>query len=211
MYASSFIEAFNTVDDAIERALSLETYQQTERVRRLRSTAVAAVDDVTELATVAVTGVELSGFERWETDDAVVSMLSARIAGRDGRDLSAEELDEAVSAGRLIEEAGTILIPLTEASGAIRNWWLLAEALCDWLSDLIHDARRLHRRASVGDSNLVETAFWTLWDRLVALRELLDDAMTMGEFVHRSTRQDTFELLTGIGRMAGTLTERTNA
>jgi hypothetical protein len=211
MYASSFIEAFNTVDDAIERALALETYRQTERVRRLRSTAVAAIDDVTELATVAVTGVELSGFEPWETDNTVAPILSARIADRDDPDLSAEKLEEAASAGRLVEEAETILIPVTEASGAIRNWWLLADALCDWLADLIHDARRLHRRASVGESELVETAFWTLLDRLVGLRELLDEALTMGEFVYRSTRQETFELLTGIGRMAGTLTERTHA
>ena len=211
MYASSFIEAFNTVDDASERALALETYRQTERVRRLRSTAVAAIDDVTELATVAVTGVELSGFEPWETDNTVAPILSARIADRDDPDLSAEKLEEAASAGRLVEEAETILIPVTEASGAIRNWWLLADALCDWLADLIHDARRLHRRASVGESELVETAFWTLLDRLVGLRELLDEALTMGEFVYRSTRQETFELLTGIGRMAGTLTERTHA
>ena len=83
MYASSFIEAFRTVDGAVERALSLDTYRRTNRVRRIRSEAVAAVDDIAELATVAVTGTELSGYEPWETDDTVESIVEARIADRD--------------------------------------------------------------------------------------------------------------------------------
>ncbi|OYR89221.1 hypothetical protein DJ71_04555, partial [Halorubrum sp. E3] len=154
---------------------------------------------------------ELSGCGEWETDDTVESVIAARIAGRDDPDLAVEDIDRAVSADRLVEEAGTVLVPLTEGSGAIRNWWLLADALRDWLADLIDDARRLHRRASVDGSDLVETAFWTLLDRLVALRELLDEALTMGEFVYRSTRRETFELLTDVGRIAGTITERTHA
>lgn len=211
MYASSFIEAFRTVDGAVERALSLDTYRRTNRVRRIRSEAVAAVDDIAELATVAVTGTELSGYERWETDDTVESIVEARIADRDDLDLDAEDVDRAVSNGRLVEKDGTVLVPLTEGTGPIRNWWLLADELRDWLTELIDDARRLHRRAAAGGSDLVETAFWTLLDRLVALRELLDEALTMGEFVYRSTRQDTFEMLTDISRIAGTITERTHA
>jgi hypothetical protein len=211
MYASSFIEAFKTVDGAIERALSLDTYRRTDRVRRIRSEAVAATDDIAELSTVAVAGVELSGYERWETDDIVESIVEARIADRDDPDLSAEDIDRAVSAGRIVEEAGAVLVPLTDEPGPIRNWWLLANELCDWLADLIDDARRVHRRASVDGSALVETAFWTLLDRLVALRELLDEALTMGDFVYRSTRRETFEMLTDIGRVAGTITERTHA
>ena len=50
MYALSFIEAFRTVDSAVERALSLDTYRRTNRVRQIRSEAVAAVDDIAELA-----------------------------------------------------------------------------------------------------------------------------------------------------------------
>lgn len=211
MYASSFIEAFRTVDGAVERALSLDTYRRTNRVRRIRSEAVAAVDDIAELATVAVTGTELSGYEPWETDDTVESIVEARIADRDDPDLDAEDIGRAVRDGRLVEKAGTVLVPLTEGAGPIRNWWLLANELRDWLAELIDDARRLHRRADAGGSDLVETAFWTLLDRLVALRELLDEALTMGEFVYRSTRRDTFEMLTDIGRIAGTITERTHA
>lgn len=211
MYASSFIEAFKTVDEAIERALSLDTYRRTDQVRRIRSEAVAATDDIAELSTVAVAGVELSGYERWETDDIVESIVEARIADRDDPELPAEDIDRAVGAGRVVEEAGRVLVPLTEEPGAIRNWWLLANELCDWLAELIDDARRVHRRASVDGSPLVETSFWTLLDRLVALRELLDEALTMGDFVYRSTRRETFEMLTDIGRIAGTITERTHA
>ncbi|EMA58460.1 hypothetical protein C470_12313 [Halorubrum distributum JCM 13561] len=211
MYASSFIEAFRNVDGAVERALSLDTYRRTDRVRRIRSEAVAAVDDIAELATVAVTSAELSGYERWETDDTVESIVEARIADRDDPDLATEDVDRAVSDGRLVEEAETVFVPLNGGAGPIRNWWLLADELRDWLAELIDDARRLHRRADAGGSDLVETAFWTLLDRLVALRELLDEALTMGEFVYRSTRRDTFEMLTDIGRIAGTITERTHA
>ncbi|MDB2226046.1 MULTISPECIES: hypothetical protein [Halorubrum] len=211
MYALSFIEAFRTVDSAVERALSLDTYRRTNRVRQIRSEAVAAVDDIAELATVAVTGTELSGYERWETDDTVESIVEAQIADRDDLNLDAEAVDRAVSDGRLVEKDGTVLVPLTEGTGPIRNWWLLADELRDWLTELIDDARRLHRRADAGGSDLVETAFWTLLDRLIALRELLDEALTMGEFVYRSTRRDTFEMLTDIGWIAGTITERTHA
>ncbi|MDB2293641.1 hypothetical protein PM085_15390 [Halorubrum ezzemoulense] len=211
MYALSFIEAFRTVDSAVERALSLDTYRRTNRVRQIRSEAVAAVDDIAELATVAVTGTELSGYERWETDDTVESIVEAQIADRDDLNLDAEAVDRAVSDGRLVEKDGTVLVPLTEGTGPIRNWWLLADELRDWLAELIDDARRLHRRADAGGSDLVETAFWTLLDRLIALRELLDEALTMGEFVYRSTRRDTFEMLTDIGWIAGTITERTHA
>lgn len=211
MYAASFIEALRTVDDAIERGLSLDTYRRTKRVRRIRAEAVAAVDDVAELSTVAVAGVAVSGYERWETDDVVESVVSARIEDRDDPDLSAEDIDRAASAGRLVEKGGTVLVPLTEEPGPIRNWWLLAGELREWLGDLIDGARRLHRRASADGTPLAETAFWTLSDRLVALRELLDGALTMGEFVYRSTRRGTFELLTDVGRMAGTITEQTHA
>ena len=211
MYASSLIEAFKTVERAIDRALSLDTYRQTTRVCRIRSEAVAAIDDIAELSTVAVADVELSGYERWATDDIVESIVEARIADRDAPDLSGEEVDRAVSAGRIVEKGETIFVLLSEDSGSVRNWWLLAGELCDWLADLIDDARRLHHRASVDGSELVETAFWTLLDRLVALRELLDETLTMGEFVYRSTRQETFKMLTDIGRIAGTITERTRA
>ncbi|MDB2276680.1 hypothetical protein PM022_19580 [Halorubrum ezzemoulense] len=211
MYALSFIEAFRTVDSAVERALSLDTYRRTNRVRQIRSEAVAAVDDIAELATVAVTGTELSGYERWETDDTVESIVEAQIADRADLNLDAAAVDRAVSDGRLVEKDGTVLVPLTEGTGPIRNWWLLADELRDWLTELIDDARRLHLRADAGGSDLVETAFWTLLDRLIALRELLDEALTMGEFVYRSTRRDTFEMLTDIGWIAGTITERTHA
>lgn len=211
MFASSFIEAFKSIDGSIERALSLDTYRRTKRARRLRAEAVAAVDDVAELLTVAVRSVTLSGYERWETDDTVVSIVRARIDGHDDPELSPDDIDRAMSAGRIVEEAGSVLIPLTEQPGPIRNWWILAGELYDWLADLIDDAKRLHRRASIDGSSLVETAFWTLLDRLLALRELLDEALTMGEFVYRSTRRGTFEMLTDIGRMAGTITERTHA
>jgi len=99
MYASSFIEAFKTVDGAIERALSLDTYRRASQARRIRSEAVAAVDDIAELSTVAVAGVELSGYERWETDDVVAAVREAgdRIEQPHG-DRAAADADAGVTA-----------------------------------------------------------------------------------------------------------------
>ncbi|WP_408960453.1 hypothetical protein [Natrinema sp. 74] len=212
MYAASFIETLRAVDDALERALSLETYSRTETVRRIRAQAVAAIDDVAELSTVAVTNVELAGYERRDADDAVESIVRARIADGDDAEPPAESVDRALGAGRIVEvEPGTIRVPLTDKSRWLRNWWLLAAELSEWLAELIDGYRRIHRRASIDGSDAVETAFWTLLERLLALRDLFEQGLTIGRFVYRTTRRETFDLLEDVGRIAMSMTERNHA
>jgi len=212
MYASSFIETLRSVDDALERALSIETYSRTESVRRIRSQAVAAIDDVAELSTVAVTNVDLDGYERRDTDDAVESIVRSRIINGSGAEPPADSVDRALESDRVIEEeTGTILVPLTDEPRWLRNWWLLAAELSDWLTEMIDGYRRIYRRASIDGSDTVEVAFWTLLERLLALQELFERGLTLGRFVFRSTQRETFDLLEDVGQIATSMTERNHA
>lgn len=211
MYAVSFVETLRAVETSLERALSLDTYRRTERAGRIRERAVSAIDDIGELSTVAVTNVELAGYERWEADDAVESIVRTRIEEGVDAELPADSIDRALAADRVVEVDGAILVPLTDETRWVRNWWLLAAALSEWLADLIEGYRRVYRRASIDGSEAVETAFWTLLERLLALRGTFEQGLTIGRFVHGSTRQGTFELLEGVGQIATAITERNHA
>lgn len=211
MFAVSFVETLRTVEVSLERALALDTYRRTELVEQIRERAVSAIDDVGELSSVAVTNVELAGYERWEADDAVESIVRTRIEEGIDADLPADSIDRALAANRVVEEGGAILVPLADETRWVRNWWLLAGIVSERLADLIDGYRRVYRRASIDGSEAVETAFWTLLERLLALRETFDQALTLGRFVHRSTRQGTFDLLEGVGQVATAITERNHA
>lgn len=205
MYASSFIETLRGVQAALESALSLETYRRTEAALRIRDDAVAAIDDVSELSTVALKNVDLAGYERNPGDGAIEEIVRIRIADGFDADLPEGVVERARDADRIVEREGTVFVPLVDDVRWIRNWWLLADVLSDWLDELIDGYRRVYRRVTVDAGALVETAFWTLLERLRAFRDALSSALAIGRYVLTSTRKGSPGLIDGLGRIAATI------
>lgn len=202
MYASSFILSVARVRTALERALALETLRRSDRALRIADDAIAALDDVGELLSVALPAVSLPGLEPADGDDAVEAILAARFADGFDANLAADTVERARETGRIDEVGTDVLVPIDETASGARNWWLLAELLVESLEAVVDGFRRVHRRATIDASDRVETAFWTVAERLVALSEALSEALAVGRFTRRTVRRDTSLLLEGAGQLA---------
>lgn len=211
MYASSFILTLGRLDVMLDRALDLETFARTGRAVRIADDAIAAIEDVGELASVALSQVCLSGLERTPGDDAIAKIVRARLEGGFDADLATDAVDRARDAGRIDEIADDVLVPVGEPMPGVRNWWVLAGVLTDCLEALVNGFRRVHERTVIDAPARVETAFWTVTERLAALTDAIADALVVGQFTRRSVRQGSFQLLEGAGRLATAVAGGENA
>ncbi|WP_255681516.1 ATP-binding protein [Natrinema sp. SYSU A 869] len=202
MYASSFILTLGRIDATLDRALDLETFARIGRAVRIADDAIAAIEDVGELASVALSQVTLSGLERTPGDDAITEIVWARFDGGFDADLATDTVDRARDAGRIDEIADDVLVPVGESMPDVRNWWVLAGVLTDRLEALVDGFSRVHERAAIDAPDRIETVFWTVAERLAALADAIADALVIGQFTRRSVRQGSFQLLEGAGRLA---------
>lgn len=205
MYAVSFIATLHRVETALERALELRAYDRSERPVRIADDAAVAIDDVGELSSVALSNVRIEAYESLEGDDVVSRMLSERI--EDGAAVKPDEstLSTAREAGRIEEVGDAVLVPVDDGVPGSRNWWLLAGLLADWLEDLTDGFRRVHRRTRLNAPEHVETAFWTISERMETLLESITRARTLGRYTIRSVRNGATGLIDGAGGIAATL------
>ena len=211
MYASSFILTLERVNERLERALALETFRPRGPVLRIVDDVTVAIDDVGELTAVALRNPHTDVASRTDADDAVIEILESRIDHGFDTELPAEARETSRAVERVVEVDDEILVPVGRDPSGVRNWWLLAGYLIDWLDELIDGFRRLHRRTQVSGTGRVETAVWTAAERLAALYDAIDQARVYGSYVTRSIRREATDLVEGIGRLTTAITGGDNA
>ena len=211
MYASSFILTFDRVETTLDRALSLETFRRSDHALVIAEEAIAAVEDAGELFSVALSQASVPGLERTDGDEAIATILTSRFEGGFGAEPDGDAVDRADRAGRVDRVGDEVLVPIGTEMPAVRNWWLLAELLTDRLDRLVDGFRRVHSRTTIDAPEPVETAFWTVTERLLALLDALSTAIAVGRYTCRTVRQGSAQLLDGVGQLATAVTGGENA
>lgn len=202
MYAASFVLALSRIEDILDRALAIETFQHSESALRIADDAVNAVEDVGELSSVALPHVNAESMDRTPGDDAVRKILTGRLESGLDAEIDDDDLKHAREAGRITEVGGQVIVPVGAEMPALRNWWLLVDLLRPWLERVRDGFRRVHRRAQTDGTDLVETVFWTVAERLTALEEALSTALVVGRYTQQVTRQGAAALLDGVEALA---------
>ena len=210
MYASSFILTLDRIHGMLERLLSLETFHR-RSVAEIVNEAVLAIEDVGELATVALRNARIDAYDDVDGDDAITEIIAVRIDEGFDAELPESARDEARAAGRVTEIGDTVFVPVDRNPAGARNWWLLTEPLLERLGELIDGFRRVHRRSRVDASDRIDTAIWTVAERLAALRDAIEQARTRGAYTARSVRRETASLDEAVVRFATAITGGDNA
>jgi len=205
MYASSFVLGINRLLAVLKEVLSLETFRHSQAAQSA-NTACRIIDDLSELSTVAISNISFRGRQETDADSAVRTLLTARFEAGFDAELPANAVDRGRAADRITEIDGTILIPVGELNPDMRNWWVLAGLLCEHLSTLITEFQRVCRRAEIDAPDWIETAFWTVTERLVVLRDSLSETIAIGQYVDHSARNGTPDLLTGLRELTSEVT-----
>ena len=198
MHASSFVVACDRIEKILERALALETFQQSARVYRIADRAIATIDDLGEIATVALPNVTADCFERTRGDDAIRDILTERFNDGMGTSLDDASVASARDSGRIDETNGHVIVPIEKTMPTLRNWWVLADLLYARLEQLREGFQRVHRRAAIDASAKTETAFWMVRERVAALADALSSALVVGRYTRRSAQQGASSLLEGV-------------
>lgn len=198
MYAASFVLALDRIEESLDRALAIETFQCPGPALQIAGNTVNAIEDVGELSSVALPRVSAESMDRTPGDDAVRMILADRLeSGLDAK-IDDDMLDRARERDRITEVDGRVIVPVGAEMPALRNWWLLADLLCSRLDRVRDGFRRVHRRACVDGPDLIETVFWTIAERLAALKDALSAALVVGRYTRRVACQSSATLLGGI-------------
>ena len=211
MHASSFVVACDRIETILERALALETFQQSARVYRIADRAIATIDDLGEIATVALPNVTADCFERTRGDDAIRDILTERFNDGVGTSLNDTSVASARDSGRIDETNGHVIVPIEKTMPTLRNWWVLADLLYARLEQLREGFQRVHRRAAIDASAKTETAFWMVRERVAALADALSSALVVGRYTRRSAQQGASSLLEGVETIVTAVTGDTDA
>lgn len=206
MYATSFVLALGRIEDILDRALAIETFRHSESALRIADDAVDVIEDVGELSSVALAHVNAESMARTPGDDAIRKILTAWLESGLDTAIDDDDLKQAREAGRITEANGQVIVPVGAEMPALRNWWLLADLLRPRLKRVRDGFRRVHRRAQTDGTELVETMFWTVAERLTALEDALSTALTVGQYTRLVTRQDAAALLGGVEALATAVT-----
>lgn len=202
MYATSFVLTLDRVEEVLDRALAIETFRNPGPALRIAANAVDAVEDIGELSSVALPRVSAESMERTAGDEAVRTILADRLESGLGSEIDDDVLEHAREADRVTEVDGRVIVPVGVEMPALRNWWLLADLLCSRLERVRDGFRRVHRRARVDGTELVETMFWTVAERLAALEDALSSALVVGRYTRRMSNQGAATLLGGVETLA---------
>lgn len=211
MYASSFILTLDRIQGTLERLLSLETFHRRGSVAEIVNEAVLAIEDVGELATVALRNARVDAYADVDGDEAITEILAVRISEGFDAPLPENARAEARATGRVNEIGDTTFVPVDREMPGVRNWWLLTEPLLEWLEELAEGFRRVHRRSRVDASDRIETALWTIAERVGALYDAIEQARTHGTYTARSVRQKTDNLDETVGQFAAMMIGGDNA
>jgi len=202
MYATSFVLTLDRVEEVLDRALAIETFRNPGPALRIAANAVDAVEDIGELSSVALPRVSPESMERTAGDEAVRTILADRLESGLGSEIDDDVLEHAREADRVTEVDGRVIVPVGVEMPALRNWWLLADLLGSRLERVRDGFRRVHRRARVDGTDLVETMFWTVAERLAALEDALSSALVVGRYTRRMSNQGAATLLGGVETLA---------
>lgn len=206
MYASSFVLALDQIEATLERALAIETFQDSTRALRVAADAIDAIEDIGELSSIALPNVAIDALERTDGDEAIRTILTDRLEAGLDVPLDEDVLGRARETGRITEAGGRVIVPVGEQMPALRNWWLLADLLSERLDRVVDGFRRVHQRTRTDATDRVETVFWTVRERLGALADAFSSALVVGRYTRRSARQGTSALIDGVATIATAVT-----
>lgn len=206
MYASSFVGALRRVDESLNSALSLQTFEDERSALAIADEAASILDDIGELASVALPKAGNEGLSRRSGDEAVAVILRTQFEEGVGRLPNGETVDTAIDAGRINRVEESVIVPISAEMPGIRNWWLLVGLAIEWLDDIHEGFVRTYQRAVVNGSETVETAYWTVVDRLEALQEALSFTRMISQYVYRSLRRGRVTDTTDLSNYATAIT-----
>lgn len=207
MYAGSLVGSLRRVDKILDEALTITSFRNDSSALWLADEAISVIDDLGEQTSVALPRAGIDGHDRKPSDEAVEKILTVQFDEGIGAPPNDAVLESAVDAGRVDRVNETVLVPIGDEMPGIRNWWVLVDLAIDWLDEIHAGFVRMYQRGKRTGSPIVETAYWSVVDRLRALQDALSQARTIGRYVNRSVQRSHPERVTAVSNFVTTLAE----
>lgn len=213
MYASSFILPLRRVETILQRILERRTYHRGDGLLASTDEAMATLEDVGELSSVAVPNVSVEAHTPTQGDRAVAELISTRIDGGFGAELDAASIERAKLEGRIdeYERADAVVVPVGDGMPDVRNWWILAELLVEWLDELAAGYHRAKRRAEGTASRPIVSSFRALAEMLGCLRDTIERCRSLGGYLVATVRRSGGRLLDTVERFTTSLVVKNDA